>query len=281
MDRELNLSVYQGPCKEGDFTANLATVRRVTVEALARGSDFLVFPETFLSGYDNLEKMRLAARRIDDPELSVFIAESTAHKMVICVGLARITEKGTCNSVLVIQGGRLLGIYNKVMLTQRDRDVLKFVPGEDVPVFEANGARFAVNICHDTSFPYPALLARLKGAEILFTPHYNSLAAQEMDAHRKWVRNCHIGLACQLKMIVARSNVVVTDIPGQPGYGDSFIISPMGEMLAEAALFREELLTAKVGPEMFKFPYVWANLNETPKWLKERVAGELDLNSQP
>jgi predicted amidohydrolase len=268
LEREVTLSVYQGPCADGDFAGNLATARQVIRDALARGSDFVVLPETFLSGYDTPEHMRRGARRVDDPDLQAFIAESKAHSMVILVGLARITDTGIFNSELVLHRGKVLGIYDKIMLTEGDRDALKFLPGSEMPVFNVNGVRFAVIICHDSSFPFPALIAKLKGAEILFSPHYNDIPPRTVDAHRKWVRNCHIGLACQMKLVVARSNVVVTGNPDRVGYGDSFIVSPQGEMLAEAELFRTELLTARISPSHFKSPVVWADLEETPASIK-------------
>lgn len=275
LNQNIVISTYQGPCKGGDFAANLAVVRDAIGEAKKRNSDFVVFPETFLSGYDTREVVLKGARRVEDPELSAFIAESAEHGMVVLVGLARITDEGLYNTVLVISGGKLMGTYDKVMLTEGDSDDLGFLPGKDVPVFEAHGIRFAVNICHDSSFPHPALLAKLRGAELLFTPHYNSIDAQRVDGHRKWVRNCHVGLACQMKMAVVRSNVVVTDKPGEPGFGDSFIMSPQGEILAGAELFRTELVTAALKPEMYKVPYVWAAFSELPDWLKQKLADEL------
>ncbi len=271
LERDIVISAYQGRCQDGDFGANLATARQVVRQALARNSDFLVLPETFLSGYETPEKMRQGARGIDDPSLQSFIAESSGHSMVVVVGLARITEEGIYNTALVIHKGKLLGTYDKIILTGGDRNTLGFLPGKEMPVFEANGARFAVIICHDSSFPHPALVAKLKGAEVLFSPHYNDIDAERADAHRRWVRNCHIGLACQMKMVVARSNVVTRDRKGL-GYGDSLIVSPRGEMLAEAELFRTELITATVTPALFKSPYVWADLNEVPASLKAMLA---------
>ena len=275
LEREVVISTWQGPSIGGDFAANLATVRRVVRQALERGSDFVVFPETFLSGYGDLEIVKKGARSVDDPELSKFIAESAGHTMTILVGMSRRTDQGILNTVLVIENGEIAGSYDKCMLTGTDREKMKFVPGEDVPVFESHGAKFSIVICHDTSFPHPALLAKLRGAEILFTPHYNSIGPQIVDDHRKWVRNCHVGLACLLKLAVVRSNVVVTAKPDSPGYGDSFIMSPQGEILAGAELFRTELVTATIGPEMFKTPYVWADLDEVPRWLNEALAEEM------
>jgi len=274
LDREVVLSVYQGPCRDGDLTANLTTARQAIEMALERGSHFLVLPEAFLSGCDTFEHLTQGARPIDDPELKSFIEESASHEMVIVAGFTRAEEEGMYNSAMIIQHGRLLGLYDKVMLTGGDRSY-GILPGRSVPVFEAHGVRFAVNICHDSSFPHPAMMARLQGAEILFTPHYNHIAAQKMDDHRKWVRNCHIGLACQLKMVVARSNVVVTQMEDRLGYGNSLIVSPQGEILAEAELFRTELVTAKITPAMFKSPYVWANLDDVPVWLRTALAGLL------
>ena len=275
IENDVVISTYQAPCKGGEFAANLAVVREAIKEAEKRNSDFVVFPETFLSGYDTREVVLKGARRTDDPELAAFIAESASHEMVVMVGLARITDEGLYNTVLVISGGKLMGTYDKVMLTEGDSDDLGFLPGKDVPVFQAHGIRFAVNICHDSSFPHPALLAKLRGAELLFTPHYNSIDAQRVDGHRKWVRNCHVGLACQMKMAVVRSNVVVTDKPGEPGFGDSFIMTPQGEILAGAELFKTELVTAVLKPEMYKAPYVWADLSEIPDWLKLKLGEEL------
>jgi predicted amidohydrolase len=275
LDHDVTISVYQGPCADGNFSQNLATTRKVVKEALARGSDFVVLPETFLSGYDTPEHMRRGARTMDDPDLQAFIAESKNHSMVVLVGLARQTAQGIYNSELVIHQGEVLGIYDKIMLTEGDRDDLKFVPGQEIPVFTANGARFAVIICHDSSFPFPALIAKLKGAQILFSPHYNSIPSQTVDAHRKWVRNCHIGLACQMKMVVARSNVVVAGNPTDVGYGDSFILSPQGEMLAEAELFKTELLTTKISNQLFQSPVVWADLKETPAGIKTTLGNML------
>lgn len=275
LERDIVISTYQGACRGGEFEANLATAREVIKEAVRRNSDFVVFPETFLSGYDTRESVLRGARRVDDAGMAAFIAESAGHGMVVLAGLARITDEGLYNSVLVIAGGKLLGVYDKVMLTEGDSDDLGFLPGRDVPVFEANGARFAVNICHDSSFPHLALLAKMRGAELLFTPHYNSIDAQRVDGHRKWVRNCHVGLAAQMKMAVIRSNVVVTDKPGEPGFGDSFIMSPQGEILAGAEFFKTELVTAVLKPAMFNAPYVWADFSELPGWLELKLAEEM------
>ena len=178
LEQDVVVSVYQGPCDDGDFTANLATAGRAIEQACARGSHCLVLPEEFLSGCNTLENLRRGARRMNDPQLQAFIR-------------------------------------------------------------------------------------------------------QTVDDHRKWARNCHVGLACQMKMAVARANVVLTDQKDRLGYGEAFIVSPQGEMLARAELFRSELVTARITPAMFRHPYVWADLEEVPEWLRSELADQLRAEQRP
>jgi predicted amidohydrolase len=279
LEQPVVISAYQGPCRDGEFQANLETVREVAREARERGSHFVVFPECFLSGYSDREAVELGARGLEDPQVRRLIHDTAGDEMVILVGLARRAGTNLLNSVLVIQGGRLLGIYDKVMLTRGDREDLGFTAGRQVPVFEAHGARFGVLICADTSFFAAGLAARLQDAQLLFTPHYNRIALGTAEDHRRWVRNCHIGLACHLQAAVARANTV-TATPSGVGFGDSFILTPQGEPLAEAKVFQTELITAEVGPEMFRSPYVWGELAETPAWLRTQV-GQLLQSFRP
>jgi predicted amidohydrolase len=275
LDHDLRISVYQGPVREGEFNANLEVAREIVVEALRRNSQFLLFPECFLSGYSDRTQVEQGARALNDPALRQFIGESAAHELVVMIGLARRSSDGLYNSTLIIHRGALLGVYDKIMLTPDDRDTLGFKPGSAVPVFTAHGARFAVAICADTSYPHVAMSARWQGAEILFTPHNNAIGPSAVHDHLNWVRNSHIGLACQFRMVVARANTVEPNHSNGLGYGDSFILSPQGQPLAEARLFKTELITATITPAHFHAPYVWGDLEEVPAWLRTQLGNLL------
>jgi len=152
------------------------------------------------------------------------------------------------NTVAVLADGRVAGHYTKTMLTPGDREVMGFYDDE-LPVFRAQGVSFGVIICHDSSFPEVAATLAWKGARILFSPHYNSIARDRMDEHRRLVRNNHVGLAAHYNLVVARANVVGHWPAGDRfGYGDSAIFGPHGQPLAEAGLFAERLITADVAP---------------------------------
>ena len=125
LERPVRISVYQGACVDGDFSANLATAREVVAAALEAKSQFLLFPECFLSGYSGRAEVDRGARAVNDPDLRQFIAETAAHDLVVMIGLARRSGTNLYNSVLAIQRGALLGYYDKIMLTPGDRDALE------------------------------------------------------------------------------------------------------------------------------------------------------------
>ncbi len=87
LEREVVVSVYQGPCRDGNFEANLATARTIIEEARARNSDFPALPETFLSGYGSAEQVRRGARPIDDPQ-QLSVVSRGLHFLRLCPSCA-------------------------------------------------------------------------------------------------------------------------------------------------------------------------------------------------
>lgn len=232
----IKIAAYQGPCSD-DFDKNLTKVREVIGSAGQDGTDFLCFPEGYLSNY----KADLAVP-LDDPRLRDLIGYAGRCDMVVIVGLSEMESDQVYNTALILYGGKTLGKYRKTMLTGKDKE--SFAHDYSLPVFEAKGITFGVIICHDSSFVEPALTMRWQGARLLFSPHYNLLPYDSADEHRIVVRNNHVGLAALLQMVVVRSNIVGGS-DEKIGYGDSAIFSPLGVPVATAPLFREALISAE------------------------------------
>ena len=249
LPERLVIGVWQGQCADGDLEANLARAARVIDEAKAQGCDFVCLPETFLSGYGSRGIIERGAMALDDPRLVGLARQAGDRGVVALVGMTERRGEAMANTQVILDGGRVAGSYSKTMLTDGDAKEMGFRPGDTLPVFRARGVCYGIIICADSSFPEVASTMVWKGARIIFSPHYNMIPAQGMDDHRVRVRNNHVGIAAHFGVVVARSNVVVTEDPeGRLGYGDSAIFSPSGAPIVEAGLFTEGLVSADVGP---------------------------------
>lgn len=247
---KLVVGIWQGRCVDGNVEANIARTEQVIDEASKAGCDFVCLPETFLSGYGTREIVVRCAMALNDKRLLDLARRAADRNVVTLVGISeRRANEDIGNTQVVLDGGKVAGSYTKTMLTGGDANEMKFCLNNDLPVFHARGVCFGIQICHDSSFPEIASILNWKGARILFSPHYNAIGQAHMDEHRIRVRNNHIGVAAHFSMVVARSNVIVTNHPKDDlGYGDSAIFSPNGSPLAEAGLFTEKLIHADVAP---------------------------------
>ncbi|MGH2350650.1 MAG: carbon-nitrogen hydrolase family protein [Chloroflexota bacterium] len=275
----IRLAAWQGHSLGGDVDTNLAVARRAIALAGERGADFLCLPETFLSGYGSREVVERGALALDDPRLGRLARNAAERNLVLLVGLAeRLADGRIGNTVAIYAHGQRLGSYRKTMLTGSDAREMGFCRDYDLPVFEAKGVRFGCIICHDSSFVEPAAVLAYQGAQVLFSPHYNAIAVEGMDAHRIRVRNNHIGLATLLGMYVVRANVIGVSRRGDRGdtlgYGDSAIFDYSGVPLAEAGLFREGLIVADADPAAAARSSV-SRRDELPERVRRRLAEAL------
>ncbi len=72
-------------------------------------------------------------------------------------------------SVLIGRDGALEGKYRKTSLPREEIDG-GITPGEDFPVFNTDFGTIGMMICWDVSFPEPARMLALNGAEVIFMP---------------------------------------------------------------------------------------------------------------
>jgi predicted amidohydrolase len=245
MDK-LVIGVWQGVCRDGDVAANLAQTETVIDAAAALGCDFLCLPEQFLCGSGEPDTLRRCAMGLDDERLLALARRAHQRDVTTLVGLVARRGEGLTNTQVILDGGRVAGHYTKTMLIPADRAIMEAFDDE-LPVFEARGVRFGIIICHDSSFAEIAATMAWKGAQVIFSPHYNAIARDRMDNHRVQVRNNHVGIAAHYGVVVARANVVGHwQASNRFGYGDSAIFAPNGQPLAEAGLFCERLITADV-----------------------------------
>ena len=240
--RYVRIGHYQCVCQQGDFEANLNKV----IEGLELASDakldIVSFPESFLTGYfPSEEDARANSFSVDSPQMRRVLQATARFEPLFMAGFNELRSGELWNTVAVIERGKLLGRYSKAMPIHR-----YFKPGRDFPVFEKNGLKFGIVICADGGYIEPTRILALKGARLVFAPHFNFVSRPVR--HYEMVRNDHIARAVENGVYFLRANNAVPDrnLKGSNyegyGYGDSYLLNPNGQIVAGAGLYHEYLM---------------------------------------
>jgi 5-aminopentanamidase len=242
LPRLVRIGHYQCVCRQGDFEANLATVRKGLAQAVDAKLDIVSFPECFLTGYFAKEKdARDHAFATDSPGMKRVLDLTAGCDTVLLVGFNELRGGKLYNTVAVIERGRLLGRYSKALPYEG-----YFEPGREFTVFEKKGLKFGIVICSDGGYIEPTRILALKGARLIFAPHFNFVP--DPLAHNMTVRNDHVARAVENGVYFLRANNVVvgTRLEGLrdfgQGYGDSYLLDPNGQVVAGAGLYHEHLM---------------------------------------
>lgn len=233
----------------GEFDHNLQRFEEGLKRADSERADIVSFPECFLTGYpDNEEGARKGAFAADSEKMARVLDVTSRHEALAIVGFNELRGVELYNTAVMAHRGHLLGVYSKCAA------YMKFhKQGRTFPVWEHKGVKFGVIICADGGYIEPARILALKGARIVFAPHFNSISAPGLLGHYMKVRADHTARAIENNIYFVRANNVVLD-PKKSGltraetvgYGDSYIMDPGGEIVARSRRHVEDFIMADV-----------------------------------
>ncbi|HMH76044.1 MAG TPA: N-carbamoyl-D-amino-acid hydrolase, partial [Candidatus Udaeobacter sp.] len=240
-------------------------------QAKTHGCDLVVFPELALTTFfprwwmeDQAEIDAFFEREMPGPETRPLFDEAARLGMAFCLGYAELIQEAGAlrrynTSILVDRGGRLVGKYRKVHLPghaehepSRPFQHLEkryFDVGDlGFPVWRALGGVLGMCICNDRRWPETYRVMALQGVEMILlgynTPVHNP-PAPEHDALGPF----HNHLVMQAGAYQNATWVVgVAKCGREEGcdlIGQSAIIAPSGEIVAQAATLGDELVTAR------------------------------------
>jgi predicted amidohydrolase len=236
--------------KCGDFDGNLAKVVKGLERAERDRVEIVCFPECFLTGYPDTEELaRKHAFAVDSQEVLKVLDRTGRFDATLIVGFNELRGRDLYNTALVAHKGHGLGTYSKCFAYQPFHK-----QGRDFPVFERGSVKFGVVICADGGYVEPARILALKGAKIIFSPHFNYIGTKELIGHFMHVRADHVARAVENHVYFVRGNNVVLDRDPAitkydgVGYGDSYIVDPFGEIVVRSRRHVEDFIFADVDP---------------------------------
>jgi N-carbamoylputrescine amidase len=244
--RDIRVAAAVCRCPPGNLKRNLATMQRLCRRAAARDVQLICFPELNLTGYALGDELRQTPLAKSDPVIGRVGQMARDHHLVILAGLAVLAPDGRIyaeHRVFPPEGES--AAYRKLHAAPPEEGVLS--PGAGIPMFDADGVHFGIQLCYDAHFPELTTCMALDGAEVLFVPH----ASPRLTPRAK--------LASWLRHLPARAfdNALFVVACNQTGIGGSgltfpglaLVLGPDGRVLTKRVSMAEGLLVADLKAE--------------------------------
>lgn len=239
----------------GDFTGNLEKIVEASRRAAAQGVRLTVFSELSVCGYppaDLLEKPRFLERCRTAVEELAEATRTLSTAVLAGVALAADGDSGkpAVNAAVLIDGGRVVLEQHKRLLPFYDvfDEQRYFAAARSQQVVELDGVRLAITICEDSWNDKNFWPRRLYKADPM-----KELMRQEPALHINISSSpfWHSKRALRREMLaaIARRDGIPVVMCNQVGGNDSLIfdgssmaLNGRGELIAQAASFREDLV---------------------------------------
>jgi len=235
----LKISLAQMDISLGKPDENLAKARSMVIRAAKQGSDIIILPELWSTGYD-LENAAAYSVPTDKgifAEMSALASEHNIHILGSCLSLLESGQFGN-TAVFLNPDGEILGEYTKVHLFQLMNEHKYLSAGDHLTVVETSWGKSGLAICYDLRFPELFRAYALSGVKIVFLP-----------AEWPHPRLTHWQILLRARAIENQMYVVACNRVGMSKdtrfFGHSCIVDPWGEIVIEADE-NEKLLTAEI-----------------------------------
>ena len=207
-------------------------------QATNEGCDLILFPELWTTGYDLTNVKSYSQSNENILNQLKFVAKNKR----ISIGGSYIfrNEKRFYNSFIIIDAdGDLCPIYNKLHLIKLFNEDLYFSAGDHIQVNSFKWGTSGLAICYDLRFPEMFRKMALNPVEIFLL--VAEWPAKRIEHWRTLVR----ARAIENQVFMAAVNCVGTQ--GKESFGGySCIISPSGQILAEASTEEENLIISEI-----------------------------------
>ncbi len=208
--------------------------------AAGGGARFVLTPEVsniVSSSRSHQEKM--LHRQEDDPALKALCALARARGIHLLIGSLALKSEGARflnRSFLIGPDGGIIAHYDKIHMFdvalgngESYRESTQFQPGSRAVVAHTGIGRIGLTICYDLRFPHLHRALAQAGAEIITAP-----AAFTVPTGKAHWHTLLKARAIETGCFVLAPAMVGQHSPKRATYGHSLIVSPWGEVRADA-----------------------------------------------
>lgn len=306
----MNVAVAQFQPKDGDKAYNLSVIRQLAEKAKSQGADVVSFHEMSITAYtftqhlNRQELTDLAEEVPNGKSTQQLIAMSKELDLPILAGLLEKSKDKIYNTYLCVTADGLVAKYRKL-----HPFISKYLSvGDAYCVFDLLGWKCGILICYDNNVIENVRATSLLGAELIFAPHVTGCTPSAMP-HRGYVADKFwqnresdpVSLRMEfdgpkgrrwlMRWLPARAydNGVYYAFTNPIGYdgehlknGNSMIIDPYGEVLAEVRSFDNDITLAKITKEKIERSGGWRYKNaRRPELYKDIIGGNHKSETAP
>lgn len=233
-----------------DPATNLSTVQDMIARAAQQGAGFICTPEvTNCVSMDRAHQARVLQSQEDDITLEGLQRSAKDHQVWLSIGSLALTGgadgRFVNRSFLISPTGDIVATYDKIHMfdvdvseTETYRESSGYAPGDRAVLANVGFAKIGMTICYDVRFPHLYRALAQAGADILlvpsaFSPVTGAAHWETLLRARAIETGCFVIAAAQTGTHAAQIGAA------RETFGHSLIVSPWGEVLADAGTNRD------------------------------------------
>lgn len=263
MERIIKIGIVQQKCV-ADIEQNKQKLAANIKAVAEKGARLVVLQELHNSLYfcqmESVDNFDLA-EPIPGPSTKFYGELAAQYGIVLVTSLFERRAPGVYHNTAVVfeKDGSIAGTYRKMHIPDDPAYYEKFyfTPGDlgFTPIKTSVGV-LGVQVCWDQWYPEGARIMALKGAEILIYP--TAIGFESSDTEEEKQRQLNAWMTIQRGHAVANGLPVITvnrvgwepdpskQTNGIQFWGNSFVVGPQGEFLAQAGNVEEENMVVDV-----------------------------------
>ncbi len=243
-DIRIAVAVFNAPI--GELDSNFNRMADFIKESAKNNAQLICFPEMSLTGYCSDGSVKNFAVTIKSEYIERLSQLSKLYNTTILTGLAeKDSNENIYASHLVLSPGKEMGVYRKLHIAPPEKQT--YSKGNSIPVFEACGMKFGIQLCYDAHFPELAAAMTEFGIDALFIPHASPRLTPK-EKFNSWMRHL-TARAFDNSIFIIACNQCGENKNNLTFPGVSLVLDPSGNVIEKNISGKEGLLYADLKEE--------------------------------